>query len=94
MPPFRFYSKVGCPFCDALENDLKKYKLEYEKIIPGKDEIAKLKVSTKMNTFPMLFIGNELIGGYNDFEKLVMTNSLEEKLKANNFFDIKVPFTF
>lgn len=76
-----FYSKNGCPFCNRLEDLLKELGLPYNKIIPQPNSYDDLKKKTKMNTFPMIYIGEELIGGYTEFNTLCLTNELQKKLK-------------
>jgi len=88
---FTFYSKEGCIYCASLESDLKSMCIPYTKKVPCPEDIAALKVKTGMSTFPMIFIGEECIGGYKDFNHMVMTNTLGEKLNAHN---IKCSFTF
>lgn len=88
-----FYSKDMCIFCKKLEDLLFEYSIPFKKITPTSAEIDEIKRFTKMTTFPMVLIGNECIGGYTEFYHLLMTNGLEDKLKANNI-DIKVPTVF
>jgi len=76
-----FYAKENCIFCTSLEADLKSLGLPYIKKYPNPEDIPVLKQVTGMSTFPMLFFGSNLIGGYQEFNSLVMTNQLNEKLK-------------
>lgn len=82
----KFYAKAKCVYCIKLEQLLKELKLPYDKIYPNDNEIQSLKDKYKMKTFPMVFLGNELIGGFTDFEHLLMTNELEKKLKAHGIY--------
>lgn len=80
-----FYAKTGCIYCSSMEADLRSLGVPFAKIYPKDQEIKGLKEKFKMNTFPMMFIGNELIGGYSEFSNLLSTNTFQEKLKK---FDI------
>ena len=74
------YAKAGCYYCERLEKLLESLKLQYGKIYPT--NMDQVKKKTGMNTFPMVFIGNELIGGYTEFHTLYITGELEKKLIA------------
>ena len=94
MVPVVFFSKVGCPYCDKLEQDLINMEIPFEKIIPLTEEIPELKVMTKMTTFPMVYIGKECIGGYSDFSNLIATNNLQNKIQENTGVAINIPLDF
>ena len=81
-----FFSKDGCRYCSALSALLIELGLPYRAIKVSDKEKATVANHTGMKTFPMLFFGNELIGGYDNFCQLVNFNSqlLEQKLNANN----------
>lgn len=78
-----FYGKEGCVWCERLEGQLSMMELPYKKIMVQPDECVKIKQVTGMNTFPMLYIGETLIGGYTEFNQLVLTNKLEDLLIKN-----------
>lgn len=83
-----FFSKVGCTYCIKLEESLDSLNIPYTKYVldPADSNYGcvagHLKDKTAMTTFPMLYIGLELVGGYSDFKTLEITNGLEPKLKA------------
>lgn len=79
-----FYAKQNCIFCESMEADLVSLGVPYAKIYPQGEQLDKLK--KLMPTFPMMFINDELIGGYDEFSRLLSTNVFQEKLKK---FDIK-----
>lgn len=89
-----FFSKDGCRYCHMLEKELgvlgitfTKYELEkMDEAYEAKTHF--LKELTGMNTFPMLFFGDKLIGGYQDFQRLGATNQLAgEMAKLGVQFD-------
>jgi len=91
----KVYAKPGCIFCNKLDNLMIQFSIPYTKYeLSSQKEIDEIKNISKMSTFPMVFIGTECVGGYMDFLNLVMTNTLEEKLKANNINDINIPLLF
>ena len=80
------FSKEGCRYCSALAALLTELDLPYRVIKVSEKDKAVVANHTGMKTFPMLYFGNELIGGYDNFCQLVNFNSevLEQKLIANN----------
>lgn len=65
-----FYSKDGCPWCQLLETELKQSGFTCYRVIKLDSKYhAKLKELTGMTTFPMLFFGEQCIGGYSEFCK-------------------------
>jgi glutaredoxin len=76
-----FYAKHGCIFCEKLETLLKSLNLPYTKnYISNIGDTNRLKELTNMSSFPMVFIGNEVIGGFTEFNTLYITNQLGKKL--------------
>lgn len=81
-----FFSKDGCHYCLLLEKDLNTLNIPYTKCqLDSSDpdyeaHVSYLKQQTGMKTFPMLYFGSKLIGGYTDFQKLGMTGRLAEEL--------------
>jgi glutaredoxin len=78
-----YVSKPGCPFCVSLASELTSHSVPFTEYIPkDQDETDTIKLHTNMTSFPMLFIGKKLIGGYNDLIHLVMTNQLATLLET------------
>ena len=91
----KVYAKEDCIYCKKLDILLAEYNIKHTKqYLSTTKQIVDLKNISKMNTFPMVFIGPECIGGYTEFLNLLMTNSFEEKLKAHNINDINIPSLF
>ena len=65
------YSLEGCPFSIAAEklvaSKLPASKYDINRV--SHDEKSKYKKLHSYNTFPQVFVGNELIGGYNELVK-------------------------
>ena len=86
-----FLSKDGCKYCAMLEKDLSDMEIPFEKYVLGSNLtqtiVNEVKQKYAHNTYPMLFFGDEFIGGYSDFQQLCYTGQLETYLKP---FDIKI----
>ena len=85
--PVFVISKIGCGYCKFLKNDLATMDIPYEELqLDGSDgdyaaqrqEVLKF----QQNTFPMVFVGGKLIGGYSEFTKLRATRKLHALLDA------------
>ncbi len=64
--------KIPCPFCDRAMNlfNSKGYEVEIVDLTDNLDELHSWKEKTGWKTVPMIFINDELIGGYNDLKAL------------------------
>jgi glutaredoxin len=91
------YSKVGCPFCiktkdffDNLNVPFKEIKLDPNdpNYTSKRDYLFN---QSKHRSFPVIFIGNQLLGGFSDLEKAYDTLKLH-KLCAD--INIYIPYDF
>jgi glutaredoxin len=68
----------GCPYCAALKDLLKNYKIKYKSIEIKQQEKHKY-VTSEINTFPQVYLKKSktedslLLGGYSDFESFCNT---------------------
>ncbi len=60
-------SKEGCQYCDLTVDLCKEYRLEYKKILVDKEEL-KRRCGAQVSIYPQIFMNNELIGTYFDFQ--------------------------
>ena len=60
-------SKEGCQYCDLAVDLCKEYKLENKKVLVDKEELKK-RCGTQASVYPQIFMNNELIGSYFDFQ--------------------------
>jgi glutaredoxin 3 len=83
MAKVKIFTKSYCPWCHKALGLLKELNADFENIEVdnGNEEWSKLKEETGHFTVPMIFIGDEFIGGYDSFEKLHNSGELESKLK-------------
>jgi glutaredoxin 3 len=77
------YTKNHCSYCDSLKRLLKKINLPYEeqnleKLPDERERLSKL--AGGYRTMPMVWIGQEFIGGYTDFEALYLSGELFTKI--------------
>ena len=73
MQPIRVYTTNFCPFCDQAKILLKKLDLDFQEIKLDQDFKLREKLSKDNNgwrTVPMIFVGEEFIGGFNELSKL------------------------
>lgn len=72
MKQVTIYSKDYCSYCIFAKNLLDSANISYEEIdITRKPEnIYELMKKSGMRTVPQIFIGEELIGGYDELSKL------------------------
>lgn len=79
----RIYTTVHCPFCERAKNLLDQKKIKYQVTDLTKDsyELSKLKERTGMRTVPQIFIGDELIGGFQELSQLEASGELNKKIQ-------------
>lgn len=76
------YKKNPCPFCDRAQNLLEGKGVAYEMIdlTDKPEELIALKQKTGWMTVPIIFINDELIGGYSDMKALDDEGKLDSLL--------------
>lgn len=78
----RVYTKNYCPFCQMAKSLLTNKGIEFEEIYLGNDveKMMELAKKTGMKTVPQIFIGDQLIGGYDDLKSMNDSGKLDEIL--------------
>ena len=68
----KLYKKDPCPYCDRAKTflDNKGFKYEVVDLTNKMDELESLKQKTGWKTVPMIFINDNLVGGYTDLKTL------------------------
>ncbi len=78
------YTIATCPYCDQAKQLLARKGISYTEIRidldPGKRS-EMLERTGGRRTVPEIFIGNELIGGYDDLWAYEQSGKLDEKFK-------------
>ena len=71
MSEIRMYSTEPCPYCSQAKALLESRGLEFEEVNLSKDPEgrAELAARTGMMTFPQVFVGDELIGGFSELQE-------------------------
>lgn len=69
---FKIYTKQSCPYCVRAKQLLNARGIAFEEInLEGQEQaIAELKARTGWRTFPQVFRGDQLIGGFTELAAL------------------------
>lgn len=80
MEEIKMYSTEPCPFCSQAKALLQRRGLEFEEVNLSKDPEgrAELAARTGMMTFPQVFVGDELIGGFTELQEADASGRLAE----------------
>jgi len=73
MKSIKVYTTRVCPYCEHAKRLLKSLDLNYEEIGLDRDPELRAKLSEEnggWRTVPMIFVGEEFIGGFDDLKKL------------------------
>lgn len=83
MAKVKIFTKSYCPWCHKALGLLKQENADVENIQvdAGNEDWDKLKEKTGHFTVPMVFIGDEFIGGFDDLEDLHNSGKLKSKLE-------------
>lgn len=78
------YSTQYCPHCTRAKNLLKSKNIEFKEVDLTNDEKQResLREQTGWMTVPMIFIGDEFIGGADDLFELDNDGQLEAKVNS------------
>ena len=85
MKKVTLYTTPFCPFCIQAKRLLKMNSIEYTDHDVSKDLPLRRKISNEnggWRTVPMIFIGDEFIGGFSELSQLHSSGQLNEKLNA------------
>jgi glutaredoxin len=72
------WSKDQCPYCDQAKALLKSRNIEFEERNVSQDWTREqlLEAVPNARTVPQIFLGEELVGGFNELRKRLTTESL------------------
>ena len=81
--PVTVYTTDYCPHCTRAKGLLKSKNIPFKEVDITHDEAARKKIEEKTGwmTVPMIFIGEEFIGGADDLYALESSGTLDAKLK-------------
>lgn len=78
---FKVYSLSHCPYCVSAKELLTKEGFAFDEVVVAYDDDKTRKDlldRTGMKTFPQIFAGDKLVGGYSDLKKLYDETNLEQ----------------
>lgn len=81
MNKVRIYTSDYCNYCKMAKSLLEQREIEYEEICLSDDNKIELMEKHNWRTVPMIFIGEEFIGGFNELSNLDNKNNLQAKIK-------------
>ncbi len=78
------YTTSACPYCTRAERLLQDRGIAFEKVDLGSNPELRSSLAEKtgMRTVPMIFIGDECIGGYTELAALDESGELQRRLTA------------
>lgn len=84
MKKVTVYTATYCPYCTRAKNLLKSKNVPFDEVNLDNDSKKReeLEEKTGWMTVPMIFIGEEFIGGADDLYKLESEGKLDQKLKS------------
>lgn len=82
MKSVKVYTTPSCPYCMKAKQLLTSLEVSFEEVDVAAHSEARAEIIEKHNwqTVPAIFIGNELIGGYDELHALHTAGELEKKL--------------
>ncbi len=82
MNKVQIYTSSYCPYCIRAKQLLDSKGIEYDEVNLDKNPEKKIETMQKLNwrTVPIILIGDELIGGYDQLVSLERANKLDELL--------------
>ncbi len=83
MQPVTIYSTTYCPYCKRAKALLNQLNVPYEEINLEDDPALRDELTAQYNwhTVPMIMIGGEFIGGFDDLNRLHVQGELMKKLE-------------
>ena len=83
MQEITVYTTPVCGYCQAAKRLLQQRGLSFKEVDLARDPELRMKLSQENNgyrTVPMIYIGPEFIGGYNELAALDREGQLEQKV--------------
>ena len=77
------YTKDYCPYCDRAKHFFKEANIPFEEkdVSNNPELLAEMLSKAKgRKTVPEIFFGNELIGGWDDLEQVILKGDLMSRL--------------
>jgi len=84
MQAIRVYTTTVCPYCVSAKRFLKELGYAFKEINLEKDPNLRMKLSAEnggYRTVPMIFIGDDFIGGFSELKALHDAGKLKSKVE-------------
>lgn len=84
MKEVKIYSIENCPYCERAKALFRNRGVAFNEIKVDRNDssqVSALVQKTGMKTFPQIFIGDQLVGGYSELEALDRKGSLDSSLQ-------------
>lgn len=83
MKEVKVYSTNYCPYCSRAKQLLKSKNIPFQEIDLTDDDGLREKISKQVNwqTVPMIFIGGDFVGGFDNLSGLERSGKLDEMVK-------------
>lgn len=83
MKTVTIYTADHCPYCMRAKNLLKSKNIPYAEVNLSNDNAKReeLEAKTGWMTVPMIFIGDDFIGGADNLQAMAGSGELDQKLK-------------
>lgn len=84
MKKVTVYTTEYCPYCHRAKDLLKRKKVVFEEVDLTHNDAKREELERKTGcmTVPMIFIGDEFVGGSDDLHALERSGELDKKLNA------------
>ncbi len=86
MKAVKIYSLENCPYCERAKALFKGRGVAFEEIKVDRGNtvlVQALAQQTGMRTFPQIFIGDQLVGGFSELDELNREGRLEAWLRED-----------
>lgn len=81
MKDIKIYSFEVCPYCERAKLLLQALGCEYAEEVITREDLKSLAETTGMQTVPQIFVGDQLIGGFDDLNKAVESGEFQQIIK-------------
>ncbi|MCB0221156.1 MAG: glutathione S-transferase N-terminal domain-containing protein [Chrysiogenetes bacterium] len=81
MNSVKLYTTPYCPFCNMAKSLLKRSEIPFEDVnVSNPSERAKIREQSGWPTVPVIYIGDELVGGFDELQAAQRSGKLDELL--------------
>ncbi|RLE28738.1 MAG: glutaredoxin [Acidobacteria bacterium] len=73
MTPVTIYTTAVCPFCIAAKRLFENLEIEFSEVLLDRDPALRMRLAQEnegWRTVPMIFVGDQMIGGFSEAKSL------------------------